>query len=351
MTAIHGMTLALATPETADAVSVSGLGEFSSRHAGNSLSYTINNLALSGADAGNYHLNGANSFTGSNGSITPAAISSITGLTAQNKTYDGTTAASLVTTGAVFNGSVTGDTLTVATSTGAFADPNTGTGKTVSISGLSLGGTDAGNYSLSSTSASTTADITARALTLAIDDKSKLSGASDPAWTYQIVSGSLLPGDSLSFSRSAGESPGNYLLSGAHPNYVITAPAAYLSITQAGGNTASSTPVATPAVNGLLTVAPARVSAQATQAPALATSASPAIRLASAALPTSTSSGLMLISASQEAVKALEASDARVREPGKEAAPSATLLQAAQSQGYTGLLVVEDGIRLPAGIR
>ncbi|WP_163347978.1 YDG domain-containing protein, partial [Enterobacter hormaechei] len=82
--------------------------------------------------------------------ITPASISAITGITAANKVYDTTTAATLSTTGAGFTGVVAGDNLTVATSTGNFSDKNVGTGKTVNITGLTLGGTDAGNYTLAS---------------------------------------------------------------------------------------------------------------------------------------------------------------------------------------------------------
>ncbi|WP_163364873.1 YDG domain-containing protein, partial [Escherichia coli] len=59
---------------------------------------------------------------------------------------------------------VAGDNLTVATSTGNFSDKNVGTGKTVNITGLTLGGTDAGNYTLASSTASTTANITAAQL-------------------------------------------------------------------------------------------------------------------------------------------------------------------------------------------
>ncbi|MFX8191845.1 YDG domain-containing protein, partial [Acinetobacter baumannii] len=50
--------------------------------------------------------------------------------------------------------------MTVATATGNFSDKNVANGKTVSITGLTLGGTDAGNYTLASNPASTTANIT-----------------------------------------------------------------------------------------------------------------------------------------------------------------------------------------------
>ncbi|MCP6379976.1 YDG domain-containing protein, partial [Klebsiella pneumoniae] len=71
--------------------------------------------------------------------ITPATIAAITGITAANKVYDATTAATLTTTAAGFTGKVTGDNLTVATSTGTFSDKNVANGKTVNITGLTLG--------------------------------------------------------------------------------------------------------------------------------------------------------------------------------------------------------------------
>ena len=47
------------------------------------------------------------------------------------------------------------------TGTAAFATATVGTGKTVTVSGLTLTGADAGNYTLASTTATTTAAITA----------------------------------------------------------------------------------------------------------------------------------------------------------------------------------------------
>src|SRR6185369_14083381 len=59
---------------------------------------------------------------------------------------------------------VSGDVLSV-TGTASFNDKNVGTAKTVSVSGISIAGTDAGNYTFNTT-ASTTADITPKALTI-----------------------------------------------------------------------------------------------------------------------------------------------------------------------------------------
>ena len=84
----------------------------------------------------------------------------VSGITAENKTYDGTTTATLVYTGATITGKVGSDELTV-TATGTFEDANVGTGKTVTISGITLGGAKAGNYILAATGnqTSTTANI------------------------------------------------------------------------------------------------------------------------------------------------------------------------------------------------
>lgn len=85
----------------------------------------------------------------------------LTAITAENKTYNGNTDATLVTSSAGFTGIITGDTLTVASATGAFDTKDVGEGKTVNISGLALGGADASNYNLIGTTATTTANITA----------------------------------------------------------------------------------------------------------------------------------------------------------------------------------------------
>ena len=83
--------------------------------------------------------------------------------TADGKTYDGTAAATahLATTGIL-----TGDTVTLSYTNAAFADKNAGIAKTVNVSGISLGGADAGEYNLANTTASTTATIAAKGLTI-----------------------------------------------------------------------------------------------------------------------------------------------------------------------------------------
>ncbi|MDP3225438.1 MAG: YDG domain-containing protein, partial [Rubrivivax sp.] len=98
----------------------------------------------------------------SNGQLTinRATISSVSGITANNKVVDGNTNATLNAGGATYAGIVSGDVLTVASATGNFDNPSVGTHKTVYITGISLGGAAADNYTLMNPTATTTASIT-----------------------------------------------------------------------------------------------------------------------------------------------------------------------------------------------
>ena len=169
----------------------------------------------------------------------------VSGITAGSKTYDRSTAAALNTTNASFAGKLAGDTLTVS-ATGTFDNMNAGTGKTVTISGLTLGGASAGNYKIadSGNQTTTTANITAKALTVTAEAKTKVYGTADPALTY--TSSGLISGDSFTgtLSRNAGSDVGTYAITQgtltAGSNYSITYMGAVFTITKA-----------TPAVTGL----------------------------------------------------------------------------------------------------
>jgi hypothetical protein len=90
-------------------------------------------------------------------SITAASLTPV--VTVNDKVYDTTTAATIATRS--LSGTVYGsDMVQLTGGTAAFADPNVGTGKLVTVTGLSLTGAAAGNYLLTSTTATTTASIT-----------------------------------------------------------------------------------------------------------------------------------------------------------------------------------------------
>ncbi|MBI5907312.1 MAG: hypothetical protein HY853_01815 [Burkholderiales bacterium] len=91
--------------------------------------------------------------------ITRAPISSVSGITANSKVADGSTSATLNTGGAGYAGIVPGDVLAVATATGNFGTSVAGSAKTVYITGITLGGAAADNYTLVNDTATTTAGI------------------------------------------------------------------------------------------------------------------------------------------------------------------------------------------------
>jgi len=104
----------------------------------------------------NYNIIYANDTTST---ITPAVIAAVNNVSALNKIYDGTTKATLNTSGAIINGVYAGDQLNITGATGAFDSAAIGTHKTVNIGNITLGGTSVLNYQLGSTTAITYADI------------------------------------------------------------------------------------------------------------------------------------------------------------------------------------------------
>jgi len=103
--------------------------------------------------------------------IDKASISSVGGITANDKVVDGNTSATLNTGGAMYNGIVPGDVLTVS-GVGNFDTPFVGANKLVLIRGLVLSGAAAANYTLIDNTAVTRA---------AINDLSSFTGALLPA--------------------------------------------------------------------------------------------------------------------------------------------------------------------------
>ncbi len=156
--------------------------------------------------------------------------------TGVSKTYDGTPNASVNFS----DDRVSGDVFTDGYTSATFADTNVGTGKTITITGMNASGSDAGNYVVSPNSTIATADITARPLTITADPKSKATGSTDPELTYQITSGSLANGDTItgSLTRDPGETAGTYAIQQgtltAGSNYQITFVGADLTIADAG---------------------------------------------------------------------------------------------------------------------
>lgn len=164
---------------------------FSDKNVGTGKTVSVTGISASGADAGNYSYNTAAATTAN---ITAASVSG--SITAANKVYDGTTAATIM------NGSLSGvigaDNVSLIGGTAVFSDKNVGTGKIVTTTGLSLTGTDAGDYSLASSGATTAANITVRSLTVSATGVNKVYDGTATATV--TLSDDRVPGDSLSIS-------------------------------------------------------------------------------------------------------------------------------------------------------
>ena len=116
----------------------------------------VTGLSITGPSQGDYKLNPNYVLTGV---VDPASLP-VAGLTAVNRVYDATTAAPLSGTASV-TGIYASDATSLGltgTAVGTFQDPHVGTGKSITVSGLSLTGTAKGDYTLSYPTL--TADVT-----------------------------------------------------------------------------------------------------------------------------------------------------------------------------------------------
>lgn len=113
-----------------------------------------------------------------------------------------TTAATLSTSAALLNGVVSGDAVLLqdAGYSASFGDKNVGTGKAVSVSGLSLSGADAGNHTFSQPTG-VTGNITPRTLLVTAVSDTKTYDGTTQSSLAPTLSG-LLSGDSVSGSAA-----------------------------------------------------------------------------------------------------------------------------------------------------
>lgn len=144
----------------------------------NAATYTLSGSGLYSSQLG-YDI----SYTSGTLTVNPASVT-VTGVSAANKVYDATTAATLTGTATVT--ALGSDTVTVGgTSSATFADKNVGTGKAVTVTGYILGGTDAGNYLIVQPTG-LTANITPASLTV--------SGVSAANKVYDATTTAILNG-------------------------------------------------------------------------------------------------------------------------------------------------------------
>ena len=168
---------------------------FNSRDAGTGKTVTVSGLSFSGNDAANYSL--ANTSATTTANVTPKGLTA--SFTATNKVYDGTTTATVAGSTSDIIG---GDTVAITQTAATFSDKNVANGKSISITGLQLTGTDAGNYALTSTTASSSANITAKSLTASFTASNKEYDGSTTA-TVSASSAQIVPQDAVTITNTS----------------------------------------------------------------------------------------------------------------------------------------------------
>jgi filamentous hemagglutinin family protein len=164
---------------------------FSDKNVGKGKAVSVTGIAINGVDAANYTVN---TTAATSADITARALTvSASGV---NRVYDGGIDAG-VTLG---DNRVAGDSLVLSNTSASFADKNAGKGKTVSVNGIAIGGVDAANYT-ANTTATTTADIAARALTVSAAAVNRVyDGGTAVAVT---LADNRIAGDSLVLSNAS----------------------------------------------------------------------------------------------------------------------------------------------------
>ena len=178
--------------------------------AGNGLAVNVTDIALAGVNAGNYMLGTAVAST--TASILPRALG-VAGMQAVDRIYDGTSTVDVNVAGAAVDltGVLTGDAVTVSLppagiTSGTMADRHVGIDKTVSVTGLLLGGADASNYILTGDDA-LTVTITPLAITAIYSGIDKIYDGGTLASVSASVA-AFLDGDGVAVAAS-GQFTGN----------------------------------------------------------------------------------------------------------------------------------------------
>lgn len=193
--AVDGDTVVLSNPVS---------GSYDTKDVGSGKTVTVSGISVASANNGGIPVSGygvaSSSASGAIGTVTtkPLTVSA----TGSNKVYDGNTSA----TASLSDDRVSGDILTLG-GTASFSDKNVAAGKTVSVAGINVSGTDAANYSFNTT-ATTTADITVRPLSTWIGGASGL-WSSAVNWDAlpdlsNVQAVSIPAGSTVTYDASAG---------------------------------------------------------------------------------------------------------------------------------------------------
>jgi hypothetical protein len=230
---------------------------FASASAGTGIGVTVSGLTLTGSAAANYTLTQPAGLTAN---ITEAGVTITSGIAANNKVYDTTTTATLTSNSVVLAGVLSGDTANVKLSTNGytanFASASAGTGIGVTVSGLTLTGSAAANYTLTQP-AGLTANITAAGVTISsgIAANNKVYDATTTATltSNSVVLAGVVPGDTANVKLSTNGYTANFASASAGTGIGVTvsgltltgSAAANYTLTQPAGLTANITAAST----------------------------------------------------------------------------------------------------------
>ncbi|MDO9075052.1 MAG: YDG domain-containing protein [Rubrivivax sp.] len=163
-------------------------GSIADKHVGNGKAVSVTGLSFAGADIANYTVDGGG---GLQVDITPRTL--VASATAADKIYDGNALAAVT----LLDDRIAGDTLAMTSSSATFAGKDAGAGQAVTVAGLALTGTDAGNYLLLANTLTTTASINRAPLTISADSLSKVYGESVNLTGTEFTTLGLVAGESL----------------------------------------------------------------------------------------------------------------------------------------------------------
>jgi len=165
-----------------DAVTVSSTATYDNKDAGTGKTVTAEAFVLAGAQKDNYSLTTTSAAT--TGDITPLPVTLALNVSpAITKIYDGNISATLIASNYTLN-TILGSDIVGVSGTANYNTKDAGTGKLITANAFTLSGAQKDNYSLTTTSASTSGDITTKTLTVTADDKTKFQGLANPPLTF-----------------------------------------------------------------------------------------------------------------------------------------------------------------------
>jgi filamentous hemagglutinin family protein len=247
-TALLGSNYSLSGVVLGDTVTLAAAtGAYDTKNAGLNKQVRFNGLTLGGPFPGDYKLSSTSMVGLTNGKIDPKSVS-LSLIGPVEKTYDGTTTATLKASNYTIVGMIAGDGVTAIPTTGTYtAGKHVGSNLNVSFTGIHLTGLNASNYLLgSSTLSGAVGKIDPKAITVTlVGTVTKLYDGNTNALiqpaNYYVVG--FIPGDTVALNKPT---HGTYNNAARGTGKMVTVTGLALTGTSAGDYTLASSTVAAP---------------------------------------------------------------------------------------------------------